>query len=540
MTAREEMVRIEADLNTVAYGMGETLHVVTAATAAGLPTLLEGPHGTFKTSLVKRIAQYFGEEAFYRQIKPEMTKHDVFYTYDVGQMVKEGTQKVIPLAVGAKFVGLDEFLKHPTLGPAVHDFIEEHNIDGIPANWLMIFGMTNPANEYYATNIALQDFATKDRWAVGAYVEAVQPYMLFELGKRVEREFKPERPTFTVPLETLATAREEIKKIPMQSSLHMWLQLLLSELYVCEFTPNGVAHSQSQKINKWMMVGRSIESFCAMCRHKEEVCAKASAMPARAQRSVIWLAKSLAWLEGTDKVTQEQLLMAARYCLPHRIHFSSGHLADYPTMRTAFDAILKKYDENSENRQKIGVFKPIKDLLVAVSEGKWNAEVYASIEKPFHDDLPIVHFIRGLREARYLPLIASLRVKVATEKDSVKLMAMKEALADMGLETDDIADLRKQIDGRMAGEVITVPFGSGNAGKIVAALAGVADAKKLDAALTESVASANRDPNQVSGEFPVGPFVTVSANDLSQTWTLAVSGEAAKKAAALRKLRGAS
>lgn len=496
-------------MNTVYFGLDEQNEIMLAALAAKLPLYEEGPHGVAKTSRNKRLALYFGEKAFYRQITDKSTTYDVFYEYDLPKLMK-GERKIVPKALAAKFVILDEFKKNPLFGSSIHEFIEDYVVDGIEARWKYVVGLSNPQNEFYETNIALIDFATNDRWAVVNYLPPPRTYDLFELGLRTESEFKPPPPGFTVPLAILEDAYREVVKVKIPLEIHLRLQLFLSALSECSYTSaTSQTGGEAKEISKWMLMGSSIEGLCGTCRHRNEICGKATCSAARAQRAVIWLSKALAWLrehhgESNKKpakwleVGMDEFETALNHVFPHRIFYVPSFMREHPTAQDAFKALYRMYLRDMEQRQNQGAFQLLANIYQKIKEGVWDKESYELIVTRFSDDLPLRKFAEGLKKKRYPQIRSTLYKAAEEENDLAALELMKQQVAAKGLDNDDEVQLTKFIEEKVEGKTIriVVPYDnwSKTIGKLTLALAPhVLDVRDLNGALRNREDFTNRD-----------------------------------------------
>jgi MoxR-like ATPase len=497
MKAIDQFQKILDDMNTTYFGLSEQNEVMLACLAARLPLYEEGPHGVAKTSRNQRLSKYFGEKAFYRQIRAQSTVYDVFYEYDLPALMK-GERKIVPKALACKFVILDEFKKNPLFGSAIHDFIEDHVVDGIKAEWQYVAGLSNPQNEFYETNLALTDWATNDRWGCVNYINPPRTYDLFELGLRTERMFKPPDPDFKVPLDALEKAYEEVAAVEIPVEIHLRLQLLLSSLSECSYTP---ANSVDVKdVSKWMLLGSSIEGLCGACRHRLEICGVATCSPTRAQRAAIWLSKALAWVRGKDRVGQDEFEAALNHVLPHRIFYVPSFLRDHPTAQDAFKALYMKYQADMKHRTEQGAFQLLANIYGKIKKGAWDRDSYELIITKFADDLPLRKFTEGLKEKRYPRIRAALYEAAEKETDLTVLELMKQQLPSKGLDVIDEVELQKYIEEKVAGKTIRLQIGYSEdtrnkvVGKLTLALAPhVQDVKALNVALRNREAFVSRD-----------------------------------------------
>ena len=492
--------KIDQDLDKWFLGFKEENTVLLAALAARLPILLEGPHGTAKSTIAKRLAHYFGETAFYRQVKSQMTIYDIFYEYDIAELMK-GKRVIIPKALGANFVILDEALAHPILLSAIHDFIEDHSVDGIPAKWKFCIFATNPKNEFYeSSTLALANFATSDRFAVINYLNPPKTYDLFELGLRTEKQFKPPDPDFKFPIEVLDEAYAEVEKVTIPLDVHLRLQLLLSALSECTYTPASSKDTAKDNVNKWMLMGSSVEALCGTCRHKNEICGKSTCSPTRAQRAVIWLSKALAWLRGNSKVSQDDFETALRHVMPHRIFYVPSFMRDHPTAQDAFQALYGMYLEDMKRRTDQGAFQLLANIYRKIGSGAWDKDSYDSLIMKFGGDLPLRKFAEGLKAKRYPEIRGALYQAAEAEQDPASLALMKSQISGKGLDNDDEVQLTKYVDEKVVGKTIQIQIvyteadRSKTIGKLTLALAPhVSDVKALNNVLRVTGAFSNQD-----------------------------------------------
>lgn len=81
-----------------------------------------------------------------------------------------GEEKIVPLAVDAEAVFLDEIFANLQVLGALKDFLEERIVDRFRARWLFFTAATNPRNAFYETLLDLRNYADIDRFGVAIVV----------------------------------------------------------------------------------------------------------------------------------------------------------------------------------------------------------------------------------------------------------------------------------------------------------------------------------------------------------------------------------
>jgi len=77
-----------------------------------------------------------------------------------------GEEKIVPKAIDAEAVFLDEPFTNQLITSALKDFLEERIYDKFECNWLFFTAASNPPNLYYQTVMQLTNLADLDRFDV--------------------------------------------------------------------------------------------------------------------------------------------------------------------------------------------------------------------------------------------------------------------------------------------------------------------------------------------------------------------------------------
>ena len=349
--SKENVWKLIEELKSFFKGLGEEVEVYVASQIAGLPTLLVGGHGTGKTTLVKVFYNSLyrsGEpiKRFMMLLKERHTPMDVFYTYHLPSLMK-GEEKIIPKAIDAKAVYLDEVFANPLVLSALKDFLEERIYDRFKVKWLFFTGSTNPPNQYYQTVLQLTNLADLDRFDVVIPFESRLGVDLFEITKTFakSKERRPEPSISKIDVTNIEEIRKGIFKIPVDDKAKSMMSLFGHVFNACCFEDED---RQRHFIDKFSVLA---DMPCIRCTFKGSLCSKFAVQPMRLIRSTFNLAKALAWLYNKEEVTYELTMKALHYTLPLRLiivdeSFKSKVATLKEATRIAIQEFTKWYDEN--------------------------------------------------------------------------------------------------------------------------------------------------------------------------------------------------
>ena len=456
LLSRERIQELLKALKGFFRGLDEELEVYVSAQALGLPTLLLGPHGTGKTTLVKALydalvieegENYRPLRKFFLLVKERHTPFDVFYTYHLPSLMK-GEEKIIPKAIDAEAVFLDEPFTNQLITSALKDFLEERVYDRFQCKWLFFTAASNPSNLYYETVMRLKNLADLDRFDVVIPIEARLGMSLYEIAgqmaKAKERHPKP-RIDFRINISNLPKVRSSILGLKVSKEAVSWLTLFAHSLSACAYEDEN---RHKHVLDKFSVLESLPCSTCPFRQHR--LCSKYALQPNRFMRSTIMLAKAVAWLKGSGEVRLEHVRKAVKYTLPLRLVLVNEALKHrIPTLKALVQQCIRDFDEWCRERGRYfmealeQVFKALErlDFMKAneALEGYHNDPVLWALSCSIRDG------VQRLRE-EFLELVPKLSEE--------ELEALAEA------RNEEIAELARRRLEELQG-IITVAYGRG-------------------------------------------------------------------------------
>jgi len=411
--SRDNILKLIKELQSFFKGIAEEIEVYVASQIAGLPTLLIGGHGTGKTTLVKAFYDSLMVEEggslrpvkrFMILLKERHTPFDVFYTYHLPSLMR-GVEKVVPKAIDAEAVYLDEVFANPLVLSALKDFLEERVYDKFEVKWLFFTASTNPPNQYYQTVLQLTNMADLDRFDVVIPIESRLGVDLYEIaGMFAESEERRPEPSISkIDVTNINRVRGEIFKIPVSVKAKSMMSLFGHVFNACCFEDED---RQKHFIDKFSVLA---DAPCIRCTFKGSLCSKFAVQPMRLIRSTFNLAKTLAWLYGKDEVTYDLTVKALHYTLPLRlIIIDEAYKSKVATLkeatRIAIREFTKWYDENRP------LFTVLKNCVLLARKGRFS-EAFNQL-----NDLAYRYNNRPIA----LTLIHSFEAKLRRAKEEVK------------------------------------------------------------------------------------------------------------------------
>jgi MoxR-like ATPase len=339
---------IVVELSKVLRGHEEKVRVFVAAQTLGLPTLLLGSHGTGKTRLVKSFAKMLYKDgapikAFMMLLKSTHKPLDVFYSYDLPALMR-GEEKVIPKAIDADLVFLDEVFANELILSALKDFLEERIYDRYEAKWMFFIGATNPGNDFYQNVLIQRNMADLDRFDViipmTPPASTVVPEVLemFDEARTRENDYEPD---LKVDVSEISKVREEILtavKMSQGAKAYLWLMSMAFSTcyYHDEVTGNK---SRADRFNMFERLP------CERCTFKKFTMCNYALSPMRFARSTTFLAKALAWIEDSKIAGVAHVRTAVKYTLPLRLVATREEVKlSAPTVETFVEQAVKSFE----------------------------------------------------------------------------------------------------------------------------------------------------------------------------------------------------
>ena len=373
---RDNVWRVIRGLQGFFKGLDEEIEVYVASQIAGLPTLLIGGHGTGKTTLVKAFYNtlvvrekegYRPLKVFAMLLKERHTPMDVFYSYDLPALM-QGREKIVPKAIDAEAVFLDEVFANQLVLSALKDFLEERVYDRYRARWLFFTGGTNPPNQYYQTVLQLTNLADLDRFDVTIPVESRLGVDLFEIAEAfAEADDRRPEPSIKAKLDvsSIREVRKQIFSIPVENKAKSMVTLFAHVYNACIFEDED---KERHFVDKFSVLS---EIPCPRCTFRGHLCSKFAIAPTRLIRSTLSLAKALAWLYGKKTVTHDLALKALKYTLPLRlVVIDEAYKTKLASLKEASGTAVKEFTKWFTDHEQL--FKGFKKCVSLLKQGKYS------------------------------------------------------------------------------------------------------------------------------------------------------------------------
>ena len=207
--------------------------------------LIKHPAAKGLGSVIRRQLHVFA-----RQVTDKIDPEDVL-GYGIDHPVVLGIKPPHAIKLGkiagADYVILDEIFAAPLLLSKLHHALNEKIVDTNvgpvstkPLVWVLA---TNPLNKFYATNFAIVNAATLDRYALSA--RSLPPSAQEIIAMKAK--WKTKMPTATVPAELIYAARELMDGVVIPDELMIFCISLIAHLSKCYFATSTGSRSETAK-----------------------------------------------------------------------------------------------------------------------------------------------------------------------------------------------------------------------------------------------------------------------------------------------------
>jgi len=305
---------------------------------------------TLEIDIIKHPkAKVFGKpkrkplEVFSMQVTDQMDPEDVLgYGLDHPAILGKKPPHVIKKGkiAGADYVVLDEIFAAPRFLSKLHHALNEKKIDTTvgavdakPLTWVLC---TNPFNSYYATNLAVTNVATLDRYALSARSLPPSIQEILVMVKKWQKLKLQQR----VPVEIIYAGRKLLETIKIPDEYMIFCLGLIAHLSKCYF---ATSTSQRSEVAKDPF---ETEKDCSLCIFNTYPCGIANVGKVRSIIRLQQTMKAHALLNMRQEVQEEDLSFALLSVLPHRLSWNSeAFLAKHGDIFTATKALIQKYAE---------------------------------------------------------------------------------------------------------------------------------------------------------------------------------------------------
>ena len=288
-----------------------------------------GPPGAGKTT----CAEYIGSAMFNLGLDqihnatiyghPEQTEEKMVARLRTGPLIKEGREEV----------DWREFITSPIR------IVDE--VNRLPPAKLSILyqivdrGMTKYGSEVHKVSEGPL-FATanapdsgnfplplpfRDRFDIGVIATELNPQYIQRLGANQQM------PDLGITLDTILTASEEIRNIPIDIDAINKLAHFVSEINYCDKAGTTLeSKTKSHALSK-----KPADGLCTDCHYREKSCAFTNEpISPRAFMSIQGYSKAVAWFRGQSQVTDETLAAVLPYALWHKLEITPKAIEQDP------------------------------------------------------------------------------------------------------------------------------------------------------------------------------------------------------------------
>jgi len=356
---REKFKRQIEEIKKSLFGLDEVIKIFILSKVSDLTVLMLGEHAIAKSSLARVWSITMGmdfrivtssevDEALIAYIDPA-----IFREKNIVQMRRGELMTKDHILVDEFFLWSNKFRAK------LHQLLEEHTYAGLDVLTKTYTFATNPLTEHYSGQIEERNLATEDRidLLLPMYQPKVVPtqLMIKKFGIKGRKEVELSK---VIDWTDYLEARQEIMKIEIPSDILVWLTLFAESMSACKYSDSKFDISRAR-----------MHTLCAECNQKEHLCAKVALSKPRFLRATILLAKALAWFDEREEISEEDIFMAIKYTLPHRIIFLKEERTIFEAERALPDLVQQFIDDfnNWESRR---IFQRLEDIITKAKDPK--------------------------------------------------------------------------------------------------------------------------------------------------------------------------
>ena len=352
MDSREKIKAQLLEIKKALYGMDEIVKVFCLSKAADLTILMLGEHAIAKSSLARVWSITTGldfrivtssevDDAMIAYIDPAIFREKNIVEMRRGELMKRD------------HILIDEFfLWSNKFRAKLHQLLEERTFAGLEVLTKTYTFASNPITEHYSGQVEDRNLATEDRIDLllpmyQSDVTSTQK-MMQKFNSCGRKEMGLEK---VIDWNDYLVARKEIMDVKIPSDLIVWLTLFAESMSACK-------HSNS----KFDISRARMHTLCAECNQKIHLCSKVALSKPRFLRATILLSKALAWYDNRENITEEDVFLAIKYTLPHRVIFLQEERTIFEAEK-ALPEILQEFIDDFNNWEQRGIFKQLETII---------------------------------------------------------------------------------------------------------------------------------------------------------------------------------
>lgn len=425
MEVREKLKKQIKEIKKSLYGINEIIKIYCLSKAADLTVLMLGEHAIAKSSLSRDWSTTTGldfrivtssevDESLIAYIDPA-----VFRTKNIVQM-KRGELML------RDHILVDEFFLWPNkFRSKLHQLLEERTYAGLTVKTKTYTFASNPLTEHYSGQIEDRNLATEDRidLLLPMYQPSIVPTqnMMKKFSSRGRHEVEL---NVVISWKDYLKAREEIMKVELPSDILVWLTLFAESMSTCRYSNSKFDISRAK-----------MHTLCSQCNQHENLCAKVALSKPRFLRATLLLSKALAWFKGKDEISEEEVLEAIKFTLPHRLIFLKEEKTIFEAER-AIPEILQEFIDDFNNWEARRIFRKLEGIIEKAKDLEtpfFDSEAANILISDVAEHLAISNYVKEGIE-RVQEAVKKRYKEILEENPPETLQEMKEILEKSGLD----------------------------------------------------------------------------------------------------------